>query len=146
MYHYRDGGLMNVWLVNGFKVQKTPYGEGVSIEDLDGLSAAICLALTKKRSPLTGAEFRYIRSAGMKQSQAGLANLLGDNEQTVAQWEETGKAPRWADTLVRPLYLSHADGVGSIASSPARIDAIDRAKGQKILLRTTKFGWASEVA
>jgi hypothetical protein len=27
MYHYTDGGLRNVWLVNGYEIKKTPYGE-----------------------------------------------------------------------------------------------------------------------
>jgi DNA-binding transcriptional regulator YiaG len=145
MYHYTDGGLKNVWLVNGYKIHKTPYGEGVSIEDLDGLSAAICLALAKKRSPLSGAELRYVRSAGMKQSQAGLAKLLGNNEQAVARWEKSGKIPRWADKLVRLLYLAHADGDEPIASAIERINAIERAAKQRIVLRAVKSGWATKI-
>jgi putative transcriptional regulator len=145
MYHYTDGGLKNVWLVNGYTVHKTPYGDGVAIEDLDGLSAAICLALAKKLSPLTGTEFRYIRSAGMKQSQAGLAKLLGNNEQAVARWEKSGKVPRWADKLVRLLYLAHAEGSAPIASAVERINAIERAEKQKIVLRAAKSGWASKM-
>ena len=145
MYHYTDGGLKNVWLVNGYKIHKTPYGEGISIEDLDGLSAAVSLALAKKCSPLSGVEFRYVRSAGMKQSQAGLAKLLGNNEQAVARWEKSGKVPRWADKLVRLLYLAHADGNAPIASAIERINAIERAAKQKILLRAAKSGWASKI-
>ncbi|RBL66775.1 hypothetical protein C3E98_035715, partial [Pseudomonas sp. MWU13-2625] len=60
MYHYTDGGLKNVWLTNGYTLHKTPYGDGVSINDLDGLCTAICLALAKKAAPLTGVEFRYV--------------------------------------------------------------------------------------
>lgn len=145
MYHYTDGGLKNVWLASGYKIHKTPYGEGISIEDLDGLSAAVCLALARKCSPLSGAEFRYIRSAGMKQSQAGLAKLLGNNEQAVARWEKTGKVPRWADKLVRLLYLAQADGSVPIASAIERINAIERAAKQKIVLRAAKSGWASKI-
>ncbi|WP_454711406.1 hypothetical protein [Cupriavidus nantongensis] len=145
MYHYTDGGLKNVWLVNGYKVQKTPYGEGVSIEDLDGLCVAICLALAKKPSPLTGTEFRYIRSAGLMHSQAGLAKLLGNNEQAIARWEKTGKFPGWADKLVRLLYLARAEGNAPIASVIERINAIERAEKQKIVLRAAKSGWASKV-
>lgn len=145
MYHYTDGGLKNVWLASGYKIHKTPYGEGISIEDLDGLSAAVCLALARKCSPLSGAEFRYIRSAGMKQSQAGLAKLLGNNEQAVARWEKTGKVPRWADKLVRLLYLAQADGSAPIASAIERINAIERAAKQKIVLRAAKSGWASKI-
>lgn len=145
MYHYTDGGLKNVWLASGYKIHKTPYGEGISIEDLDGLSAAVCLALARKCSPLSGAEFRYIRGAGMKQSQAGLAKLLGNNEQAVARWEKTGKVPRWADKLVRLLYLAQADGSVPIASAIERINAIERAAKQKIVLRAAKSGWASKI-
>ncbi|MEC3767674.1 MULTISPECIES: hypothetical protein [Cupriavidus] len=145
MYHYTDGGLKNVWLVNGYKVHNTPYGEGVSIENLDGLCVAICLALAKKPSPLTGTEFRYIRSAGLMQSQAGLAKLLGNNEQAVARWEKTGKLPSWADKLVRLLYLARAEGNAPIASVIERINAIERAEKQKIVLRTVKSGWASKL-
>jgi putative transcriptional regulator len=65
MLHYTDGGLKNVWLLNGFEIRKTPYGKGVAIHDIDGLTNTICLALTNKSSPLTGVEFRYVRSAAM---------------------------------------------------------------------------------
>jgi len=44
MLHYTDGGLKNVWLQNGFEIRKTPYGKGVAIHDIDGLTKAICLA------------------------------------------------------------------------------------------------------
>jgi len=145
MYHYTDGGLKNVWLVNGYTLRVTPYGEGVAINDLDGLGVAICLALAKKPAPLSGVEFRYIRSAGLMQSQAGLAKLLGNNEQAVARWEKSGKVPRWADKLVRLLYLAHADGQASIASVVERINAIERAEKQKIVLKEAKSGWASSV-
>eukprot|EP01032_Pedospumella_encystans_P022930 gene22930-biopygen18703 len=47
MYHYTDGGLQNVRLVNGYRVQKTPYGQAVAIDDLEGLTQTICTALTK---------------------------------------------------------------------------------------------------
>jgi DNA-binding transcriptional regulator YiaG len=134
-----------VWLANGFEIRKSRYGKGVSIENLDGLCVAICLALAKKPSPLTGTEFRYIRSAGLLQSQAGLATLLGNNEQAVARWEKTGKVPRWADKLVRLLYLAQAEGNAPIASAIARINVIERAEKQKIVLRTANSGWASEI-
>ena len=61
MYHYTDGGLRKVWLANGYEIKKTPYGEGVTFRNLDGLTRSICQALTRQASLLTGAEFRYIR-------------------------------------------------------------------------------------
>ena len=30
MYHYRECGLRNVWLANGFEQHETPYGPGVA--------------------------------------------------------------------------------------------------------------------
>jgi DNA-binding transcriptional regulator YiaG len=50
---------------------------------------------------LTGAEFRYIRSAGMLLSHLAVGKLMGIDGQSVARWEKTSKVPRWADKLVR---------------------------------------------
>lgn len=60
-----DGRLRNVWLVNGYEIKKAPFGEAVGFHDGDGLTQAICQALTEKVGILTGTELRYIRSAGM---------------------------------------------------------------------------------
>ena len=35
-HHYRESGLSNVYLINGFRYVETPYGRSVIIEDLDG--------------------------------------------------------------------------------------------------------------
>ena len=85
MHHYTDGGLKNVWLANGYTIKGTPFGEAVAIHDLDGLTRAICLALTEKEGLLTGAEFRYIRQAGMAVSQPVLGKMLGVARTVAAQ-------------------------------------------------------------
>lgn len=145
MYPYTDGNLENVWLANGYKMHQTPYGEGISFTDIDGLVLTICLTLAKKTSALTKIEFRYLRSAGLLHSQAGLAKLLGNNEQAVARWEKSGKIPPWADKLIRLLYLAHAEGELPIASAVERINAIERAQKQRIVLRSAKSGWAAKL-
>src|SRR4051794_35073003 len=99
MYHFTDGGLKNVWLTNGYIVHDTAYGEAVSFQDLDGLTKAICQALIKKPSKLTGTEFRYIRS-NMLMSQKSLGKLMGYTEQAIAKWEKHGKVPKSADALI----------------------------------------------
>ena len=109
MLHYTDGGLKNVWLQNGFEIRKTPYGEGVVIHDVDRLTQAICSALTSKSSPLTGLGFRYIRNGGMLLSQAGLGAMMGVGTQTVARWEKHGLLPKWADKMIRLLFVAHVD-------------------------------------
>jgi DNA-binding transcriptional regulator YiaG len=141
MYHYTDGGLRNVWLMNGYEIKSTPYGEGVRFHDIDGLTRCICLALTHKPSKLTGVEFRYIRSAGMLLSQPALGKLLGIDGQSVARWEKSSKVPLWADKLVRLLYTAHAEGNEPIAKAVERIKTVERLVKQKIVITQSRGKW-----
>ena len=141
MYHYTDGGLRNVWLANGYEIKKTPYGEGVTFHNLDGLTESICIALTKKAGLLTGAEFRYIRSAGMLLSQPSLGKLMGIDGQSVARWEKTSKVPRWADKLVRLLYTAQAEGNEPIAKAVERIKTVERLVKQRIVVKESRGRW-----
>ena len=141
MYHYTDGGLRNVWLANGYEIKQTPYGEGVSFHNLDGLTTSICIALTKKAGVLTGIEFRYIRSAGMLLSQPALGKLMGIDGQSVARWEKTGKVPKWADKLVRPLYLAQAQGNEPISAAVDRVKTVERLIKQKIVVKESRGQW-----
>ena len=141
MYHYTDGGLRNVWLANGYEITQTPHGEGVSFHNLDGLTRSICMALTRKASPLTGAEFRYIRSAGMLVSQPALGKLMGIDGQSVARWEKTSKVPLWADKLVRLLYTAQVNGDEPIAKAVERIKTVERLIKQKIVVRESRGQW-----
>ena len=141
MYHYTDGGLRNVWLANGYEIKKTPYGEGVTFHNLDGLTESICIALTMKAGLLTGAEFRYIRSAGMLLSQPSLGKLMGIDGQSVARWEKTSKVPRWADKLVRLLYTAQAEGNEPIAKAVERIKTVERLVKQRIVVKESRGRW-----
>jgi len=145
MYHYTDGGLRNVWLANGYEIKQTPYGEGVVFHNLDGLTRCICLALTRKPSKLTGAEFRYIRSAGMLLSQPALGKLIGIDGQSVARWEKNSKVPRWADKLLRLLYTAHAQGNEPIANAVERIKTVERLVKQKIVVTESRGKWRMDL-
>jgi len=112
--HYTDGGLNNIWLKNGFEVRDTPYGEGVAIHDIDGLTKTICLALINKSSPLTGDEFRYIRNGGMLLSQTDLALMMGVDALTINRWEGDEKVSQVADEMIRALFRNHASSDHSI--------------------------------
>lgn len=140
MYHYTDAGLRNVWLANGYTMRKTPYGEAVAIHDLDGLTRAICLALTGKAGILTGTEFRYIRQS-MGLSQPALGQMMGVDAQSIARWEKTGKVQRWADKMLRVLYVAHADGDEPICRVIDRIKTVERLVKQKIVVQESKRGW-----
>lgn len=141
MYHYTDGGLRNVWLANGYEIKKTPFGEGVAFHNLDGLTESICIALTKKAGVLTGSEFRYIRSAGMLLSQPALGKLMGIDGQSVARWEKTGKVPKWADKLVRLVYLAKAQGNEPISSAVERVKTVERLVKQRIVVKESRGQW-----
>ena len=62
MYHYKECGLDNVRLANGYTVHKTPYGEGVSISDADQLHEVLALAVANKSGRISGKELRFLRS------------------------------------------------------------------------------------
>lgn len=141
MYHYTDGGLRNVWLTNGYEIRKTPYGEGVAFKDANGLTRAIGLTLIDKAGVLTGVEFRYIRSACMLLSQPALAKLMGADGQSVARWEKTGRVPKWADKLIRLLYLSQAQGNEPINRSIERVKTVERLVHQRIVVEEKRGRW-----
>ena len=103
MYHYTESGLQHVWLTSGFIVRTTPYGKGVSIQDVAGLHKAICKSIARKPS-LTGAELRFLRKE-MQMSQSALAVLLGTSEQNISLWERRGRIPRASDRLVKLICL-----------------------------------------
>ena len=144
MYQFKDGGLKNVWLLNGYTIKSTPYGEGVAIHDLDGLTQAICRALSQKQGQLTGVELRYLRSSGMLMSQPAFGRLMGIDGQSVARWEKSGRVPRWADKLVRLLYAAKSDGNEPICQAVERLQTVDRLIHHKIIIREGKQGWQPE--
>lgn len=127
MYHYTDGGLRNVWLANGYEIRKTPYGEAVTIQDLEGLTEVICHAFVRKAKPLTRTEFRYIRTSGLQLSQAALGAALGVDAQTVARWEKDARIPKMADKMIRLTYLEHANGNVRLRSAFETLRAVERA-------------------
>lgn len=144
-YHYTECGLPNVWLVNGFVKEKTAYGIGMSIHDVDGLHRAIGNMLTNKIK-LTGAEIRFLRKE-MRLSQRGLGDLLGVQEQTVLLWERNGKIPKTADRMLRLIYKEHADGKPPVISAfIQKLNDTDDTDYRKIVATETSNHWAAHLA
>lgn len=104
MYQYEDCGLRNIFLKNGFSLVETPWGEAVSIENVEGLHKAIGIALIDRPEPLDGSEFRFLRKElGLSQKRFG--GLFGVTDQTVANWEKgNSDLPKYADILIRLLF------------------------------------------
>jgi len=138
MYHYRECGLDNVYLANGYREVETPYGHGIAIEDVYGLHKAIARGLVNTKPILSGTEVRFIRKF-LELTQARLAELLGVEEQSVRRWEGLDKLPTQADRSMRLLLrdilhdldLPLEELVRRIAERqpPARYEYRHRAKG-----------------
>lgn len=141
-YHYTDSGLDNIWLENGYTVHKTAYGEGVSIQDTEGLHEAIGKWLIELPKPLNGAELRFIRLE-MELTQRALGGILGMDEQAVRRWEKartkTLNGP--ADQLLRVLYEDYLDGDGSIRAVVDRLAELDQVDKIDVRFCETDRGW-----
>ena len=141
MYHYQECGLRNVWLVNGYDMHTTPYGDGVSIHDIEGLHRAIARGLVNKAAKLTGSELRFLRKQ-MGLSQAKLALILGNEDQTVALWEKRGTQPKIADRFVRALYREFVEGNAHIRDMiDLLVDADREEREERINFVQGSQGW-----
>jgi putative transcriptional regulator len=131
-YRYTDSGLDNVVLENGYTIHKTPYGEGVSIEDTEGLHKAIGRWLISLPKPLNGAELRFLRLE-MEQTQRDLASFLGTKEQTLRLWEKHRKKamPGPVDRLLRALYFEYSGGDAHICRMLKRLSELDQIEHAK---------------
>lgn len=105
MYHYRESGLPNVYLQDGYREVQTAYGPSVVIKDVESLHRALAIMLVNERPHLTGPEVRFIRRY-LEKTQAELASLLGVEEQSVRRWERLARVPKPADRALRLLFLN----------------------------------------
>lgn len=149
--HYTACGLDDIYLLNGFGVEETDYGRGVSVENVDGLHHAIGLHLIEHRKALSPKEFRYLRKQ-MDLTQAELGAKLGVSDQTVARYEkgETEIAGP-ADGMVRVLYVfsllpeEMREEIVSRMLAQAGA-ATDEVRPHPALFRATADGWLEEAA
>lgn len=140
-YKYDMSGLDNVWLVNGFTIEETPYGNTVHIDDLRGLDLAIAKELIFKTPNLSGKAIRFLRQlSGL--SQPDLAHMLEKDTQTVARWEKSGRTTKSIELLARMIFAGLFDGNLQIQNVVATLNAIDHAKhAQNIIVKESKGMW-----
>jgi putative transcriptional regulator len=79
LYQHAAGDM---YLENGFHIHKTPYGDGVAIEDTDGLHNVIGRWLVRLPKPINGAELRFLRIE-IDTTQRRLAGIIGTTKQTL---------------------------------------------------------------
>lgn len=120
MYHYKESGLSNVHLDNGYSLEQIDGETFLSIEDVDGLHQQLAMDIVQLKTALNPQQFRFLRIE-LDLSQKKLADLLGVDVQSVARWEKGQTAlPRSSDMLLRLLYLEQqqqAIGVKALLQS-----------------------------
>ena len=141
MYHYKESGLDNVWLINGYEKHKTSAGPAVSFKDIDRLHLTIARALIEKPSRLAAREFRFLRTE-LDLSQTALGGIIGASEQAIARWERgITPVPSAEDRLVRALYREHAEGSARIRELVKHLGADDEHEYQRLNLRHDRQAW-----
>lgn len=142
MYQYKESGLDNIYLENGYRKHKTSYGEGVSIIDTEGLHKVIGQTLVADQRPLNGAEVRFLRLE-METTQKDLAGMLGTSEQTLRLWEKNREKsiPGSPDRLLRALYTDYVGGKGSVRRMLRRLADMHEREHIATCFRETQVGW-----
>lgn len=141
-YHYKDSGLDNVFLENGYTIHQTPYGEAVSIKDTAGLHQLIGEWLISTAKRLNGAELKFLRLE-MELTQRNLAAMINADEQAVRRWEKCRTRPvnGPADYLLRALYKEYIGGDGTVRSMVDRLCQLDQVEVSQVRLREDHDHW-----
>lgn len=148
MHHYLGSGLANVWLRNGYRKQKTPFGMAVAFDDVAGLHRAIGLCLARQ-PVLSGREFRFLRKE-LGITQLALATALGyADAQALAKWEKQARVPHAPALILRQLYLESMDArpatLGKLLASLQ--EASSRPALAKLVFEERpRKGWVREAA
>ena len=140
-YHYTQCGLDDVYLLNGYKRHQTPYGSGVTVENVEGLHSAIAEYICFNKAILSGKELRFLRKL-MDLTQAELATWLGCDAQSIARWEK-GKTEinGAANKLIRIAYLASCVGDINVAELIKNVSALDAKITERQLFEDTPEGW-----
>jgi putative transcriptional regulator len=145
--HYKSCGLDNIYLGGGFMRHQTRYGNGVSIDDIEGLHRAIGRTLVAEDRPLTGKEIRFLRKE-MKYTQERLAELVKVSDQAVARWEKgENEIPGSAEIVIRALYRQH---IGDSVNVRKMAEQFVRSMAKKAtgpqIFEPTSSGWHAHAA
>ena len=144
--HYTDCGLDDIYLMSGYESVETPYGDGISIKNLDQLHLAIGLNLAKRKKVLSANELRFLRKH-MDLTQSDMGKLLGLTSQQVARWEKTeSQISGAADFLLRALFIQHAGGKLNLQKLVSELEQLDSRNDEKSFYVPTTEGWQAQIA
>ena len=146
-YKYTLSGLDNIYLLNGYTITHTSYGDAVSITDIDGLHKMIAQTLINKPKRLSPAEFKFLRKE-MKLTQGMLSGMFGVTSQTVARIEKGETNP---DVPYEALFRAYANEIICKKRSEitALIDEINfqtDAQNHQVMLQMNDNKWQEKAA
>ncbi len=140
-YHYTQCGLDYVYLLNGYKIDRTPYGPGVSIQNVEGLHHAIAEFLVWNKALLGGKEVRFLRKL-LDLTQVELGVFLGCSHQSVARWEKgQSEVNGAADKMIRFLYLGSQCIQVDVLQMVRDVVKLDAKLKDRQEFRETEDGW-----
>lgn len=122
MYHYTECGLPYIYLADGYTLEGGPFGETVSIAEVDNLHRAIARWVVENVPALSGRELRFLRLE-MGLTQGSLADLLGVTEQTVSLAERNPEKtlPGYSDRLLRIEAEAWLDATQPVSDTLRRV-------------------------
>ncbi|RUM91038.1 MAG: transcriptional regulator [Thiomicrospira sp.] len=145
MLQYTECGLDNIWLLNGYEVIETPYGEATMIENERALHDAIAESLFCQSGVLTGKEFLFLRKE-MDMSQKAIADVFGVTDGTVRNLERKEKLDAAYSHLMKALSQEYFTGSSRILEIiEAAKDKHDR-KDSRISFEEDENGWHQKAA
>ncbi len=149
-YQYKECGLDNIYLTNGYIENGGSRGRSVSIEDLEGLHRAIGEWIARDKKFLDGREARFLRLE-MGLSQAQLALLLGKDEQSIARWEKkrlekAQKIPADSERMIRFLYLETIGDETPMREFLQVLAELEDVSGFATSFQETEHGWEPAAA
>jgi DNA-binding transcriptional regulator YiaG len=143
LYHYTESGLDWVYLANGYHLEETPYGQAVSIENVDGLHHAILLEIITGEGRIRGQELRFVRSM-LDISQEGMSRILGVTRVHVARMEGKPTKPisHATDHSLRFFCALKIDNHDVAERLVELVNELDRLENeQRATFRETDGGW-----
>jgi DNA-binding transcriptional regulator YiaG len=144
--HYTACGLDDIYLISGYEIEHTPYGDGISIKNLDQLHMAIGESLVKNKKALSAKELRYLRKH-MDLTQAELGKLMGLSSQQVARWEKgESEISGSAELLIRIFFIEHMGRTINLQSLATSLAEIDEGANEKCFFEQTDDGWFARKA
>ena len=139
LYHYTECGLDYIYLLNGYKIQQTPYGEGVSFADK--LDETIADYIIREKPLLQGQDIRFLRSM-MHLSQENFGKLLRVTRDAIAKIEAKPHATITGtmDALLKVQYIRYANDAGIRAMMDHIEELTEDDHFEKLLLKRKRSG------